>query len=118
VTHILRPGKASEKTLKGVIPPSLCEILQNAPRKKKHVKGVPTSIFSSVLDLVTKVDIVLIAARLSFSTELPPIVRYISMIIVAADILLTEVMPAFSSRWWTVTLSLLLHFVRNLATLF
>jgi hypothetical protein len=35
VTHILRPGKASEKTPKGVIPPSLCEILQNASRKKK-----------------------------------------------------------------------------------
>jgi hypothetical protein len=30
VTHILRPGKASVKTLKGVIPPSLCEISQNA----------------------------------------------------------------------------------------
>jgi hypothetical protein len=37
VTHILRPGKASEKTLKGVIPPSLCEISQNASRKKKPV---------------------------------------------------------------------------------
>jgi hypothetical protein len=35
VTHILRPGKAAEKTPKGVIPPSLCEILQNASRKKK-----------------------------------------------------------------------------------
>jgi hypothetical protein len=35
VTHILRPGKASEKTPKGVIPPSLCEILQNALRKRK-----------------------------------------------------------------------------------
>jgi hypothetical protein len=35
VTHILRPGKASEKTPKGVIPPSLCEILQNASRKKR-----------------------------------------------------------------------------------
>jgi hypothetical protein len=35
VTHILRPGKASEKTPKGVIPPSLCEISQNASRKKK-----------------------------------------------------------------------------------
>jgi hypothetical protein len=34
VTHISRPGKASEKTPKGVIPPSLCEILQNASRKK------------------------------------------------------------------------------------
>jgi hypothetical protein len=34
VTHILRPGKASEKTPKGVIPPSLCEISQNASRKK------------------------------------------------------------------------------------
>jgi hypothetical protein len=34
VTHILRPGKASEKTPKGVIPTSLCEILQNALRKK------------------------------------------------------------------------------------
>jgi hypothetical protein len=33
VTHILRPGKASEKTQKGVIPPSLCEILQNASKK-------------------------------------------------------------------------------------
>jgi hypothetical protein len=37
VTHILRPGKASEKTPKGVIPPSLCEISQNASRKKKRV---------------------------------------------------------------------------------
>jgi hypothetical protein len=37
VTHILRPGKASEKTPKGVIPPSLCEISQNASRKKKTV---------------------------------------------------------------------------------
>jgi hypothetical protein len=35
VTHILRPGKASEKTPKGVIPPSLCEISQNTKRKKK-----------------------------------------------------------------------------------
>jgi hypothetical protein len=34
VTHILRPGKASEKTPKGVIPPSLCEISQNVSRKK------------------------------------------------------------------------------------
>jgi hypothetical protein len=34
VTHILRPGKASDKTLKGVIPPSLREISQNASRKK------------------------------------------------------------------------------------
>jgi hypothetical protein len=33
VTHILRPGKASEKTPKGVITPSLCEISQNASRK-------------------------------------------------------------------------------------
>jgi hypothetical protein len=32
VTHILRPGKVSEKTPKGVIPPSLCEISQNASR--------------------------------------------------------------------------------------
>jgi hypothetical protein len=30
VTHILRPGKASEKTPKGVIPPSLGEISKNA----------------------------------------------------------------------------------------
>jgi hypothetical protein len=29
VSHILRPGKATEKTPKGVIPPSLCEISQN-----------------------------------------------------------------------------------------
>jgi hypothetical protein len=34
VTHILRLGKASEKTPKGVIPPSLCEISQKALRKK------------------------------------------------------------------------------------
>jgi hypothetical protein len=34
VTHILGPGKASEKTPKGVIPPSLCEISQNASKKK------------------------------------------------------------------------------------
>jgi hypothetical protein len=37
VTHILRPGKASEKTPKGVIPPSLCEISQNASREKVHL---------------------------------------------------------------------------------
>jgi hypothetical protein len=37
VTHILRPRKASEKTPKGVIPPSLCEISQNASRKKKKI---------------------------------------------------------------------------------
>jgi hypothetical protein len=35
VTHILRPGKASEKTPKGVIPPSLCEISQNASKKQE-----------------------------------------------------------------------------------
>jgi hypothetical protein len=35
VTHILSPGKASEKTPKGVILPSLCEISQNASRKKR-----------------------------------------------------------------------------------
>jgi hypothetical protein len=35
VTHMLRPGKALEKTPKGVIPPSLCEISQNASRKKR-----------------------------------------------------------------------------------
>jgi hypothetical protein len=34
----LRPGKASEKTPKGVIPPSLCEISQNASRKKSTSK--------------------------------------------------------------------------------
>jgi hypothetical protein len=34
VTHIFRPGKASEKTPKGVIPPSLSEISQNTSRKK------------------------------------------------------------------------------------
>jgi hypothetical protein len=34
VSHILRPGKASEETPKGVISPSLCEISQNASRKK------------------------------------------------------------------------------------
>jgi hypothetical protein len=36
VTHILRPWKASEKTPKGFIPPSLCEISQNASRKKRQ----------------------------------------------------------------------------------
>jgi hypothetical protein len=36
VTHILRPGKASEKTPKGVIPPILYEISQNASKKKKR----------------------------------------------------------------------------------
>jgi hypothetical protein len=35
VTHIWRPGKDSEKSSKGVIPPSLCEISQNASRKEK-----------------------------------------------------------------------------------
>jgi hypothetical protein len=39
VTHILRPGKASEKTPKGVILPSLCEISQNASRKKKRLNA-------------------------------------------------------------------------------
>jgi hypothetical protein len=39
VTHILRPGKASEKTPKRVIPPSLCEISQNASRKKFLMKS-------------------------------------------------------------------------------
>jgi hypothetical protein len=34
LTYIWRPGKASEKTPTGVIPPSLCEISQNASRKK------------------------------------------------------------------------------------
>jgi hypothetical protein len=43
VTHILRPGKASEKTPKGVIPPSLCEISQNASRKKKNKKELEES---------------------------------------------------------------------------
>jgi hypothetical protein len=38
VTHILRPGKAPEKTPKGVITPILCEILQNSSRKK-NVSG-------------------------------------------------------------------------------
>jgi hypothetical protein len=33
VSYILRPGKASEKTPKRVIPPSLCEISQNASKK-------------------------------------------------------------------------------------
>jgi hypothetical protein len=43
VTHILRPRKESEKTIKGVIPPSLCEISQNASRKKSsqiHVQSI------------------------------------------------------------------------------
>jgi hypothetical protein len=37
----LRPRKASEKTPKGVIPPSLCEISQNASRKKKQNQEIP-----------------------------------------------------------------------------
>jgi hypothetical protein len=49
VTHILRPGKALEKTPKGVIPPSLYETSQNASRKKNgflykgisYIQGVP-----------------------------------------------------------------------------
>jgi hypothetical protein len=51
VTRILRPGKASEKTPKGVIPPSLCEILQNASRKmticskKKKKKIIEHKVF-------------------------------------------------------------------------
>jgi hypothetical protein len=36
VTHILRPGKASEKTPKGVILLSLVEIFQNTSRKKNY----------------------------------------------------------------------------------
>jgi hypothetical protein len=40
VSNILRPGKAWEKTPKGVIPPSLCEISQNASRKKNQVMYV------------------------------------------------------------------------------
>jgi hypothetical protein len=39
VTHISRPEKALEKTRKGVIPPNLCEISQNASKKK----NVPAS---------------------------------------------------------------------------
>jgi hypothetical protein len=37
VAHILRPGKASEKTPKGDIPPSLCEISQNASRREEVI---------------------------------------------------------------------------------
>jgi hypothetical protein len=44
VTHILRPGKASEKTPKGVIPPSLCEISHNASRKKMLLPEVPLNL--------------------------------------------------------------------------
>jgi hypothetical protein len=40
VTYILRPGKASEKRPKGVIPPSLCEISQNASRKKEKGRSI------------------------------------------------------------------------------
>jgi hypothetical protein len=81
------------------------------PWYKKHDEGVPTPNFSSALDLVTRVDVLLIEARLSFSAELPPIMCHTYMRIVAAVILLTEVMPAFSSRWYTVTMSPLLHLV-------
>jgi hypothetical protein len=54
VTHILAPGKASEKTPKGVIPPSLCEISQKAWRKKtgKPVRR-PYSVASPCLNLQT-----------------------------------------------------------------
>jgi hypothetical protein len=34
--HILWPGKASEKTPREVVPSSLCEIPQNASRKRKE----------------------------------------------------------------------------------
>jgi hypothetical protein len=44
VTHILRPGKALEKTPKGVIQPNMCEILQNASRKK----NVPASVLEVI----------------------------------------------------------------------
>jgi hypothetical protein len=46
VTHLLRPGKASEKTQKGFIPPSLCKISQNASRKK-----IPQSYNTFKLDI-------------------------------------------------------------------
>jgi hypothetical protein len=36
VSNILRPGKASEKTPKGVFSPSLCEISQKTSRKRKR----------------------------------------------------------------------------------
>jgi hypothetical protein len=41
VTHILRPGKPWENTPKEVIPPSLCEISQNAKRKKNLLHRAP-----------------------------------------------------------------------------
>jgi hypothetical protein len=40
VSHILRPGKASEKTPKELIPPSLSEISQNATRIKGGFQGI------------------------------------------------------------------------------
>jgi hypothetical protein len=70
MTRILRPGKASEKTPKGVIPPSLCEISQNTSRKKKclflyfHQDAV---LF--LLDVNT--DIVVIPSAFLICTFLP-----------------------------------------------
>jgi hypothetical protein len=49
VTHILRPGKASEKTPKGVIRPSLCEISQNAAKKNKKIRWRPPGIYMYVV---------------------------------------------------------------------
>jgi hypothetical protein len=50
VTHILRPGKASEKTPKGVIPPSLCEISHNASRKKNVAVSGQLTLVSPRVD--------------------------------------------------------------------
>jgi hypothetical protein len=49
VTHILRHGKASEKTPRGVIPPSLCEISQNASRKRKKVNENALPVHTSAV---------------------------------------------------------------------
>jgi hypothetical protein len=51
-------SKASEKTPKGVIPPSLCEISQNASRKKRRKKrdgntfSVSITLFSDIIFFV------------------------------------------------------------------
>jgi hypothetical protein len=56
VTHILRTGKALEKTPKGVIPPSQCEISHNASRKKMLLPVVPLNLsghYALMLGLMT-----------------------------------------------------------------
>jgi hypothetical protein len=67
VSHILRPGKASEKTPKGVIPPSLCEISQNASWKKMGCWFSRVLVWTSVVvdgrDYQTIIDLSCIVSQ-------------------------------------------------------